>query len=33
LINVDGSVVENRIFTNGAVLTGVFAGDTIIMGR
>jgi hypothetical protein len=30
--NVDRSVIENRIFTNGATLTGVFAGDTILTG-
>jgi hypothetical protein len=30
--NVERSVIENRIFTNGAMLTGVFAGDTILTG-
>ncbi len=33
--NVDRSVTENRIFTNGIFsngLTGVFAGDTILTG-
>ena len=28
--NVDRSVVENRIFTSGGVLTGVFGGDVIV---
>ena len=30
--NVDRSVVENRIFTSGGTLSGVFAGDTILTG-
>ena len=30
--NADRSVIENRIFTNGAVLSGVLGGDTILTG-
>jgi hypothetical protein len=30
--NIDRSVVVNRIFTSGATLSGVFAGDTILTG-